>query len=74
MVAPVGKSGAGMYSIKSSMDRLSSASKALQASITSLRLCGGILVAMPTAMPEEPLTSKVGILAGSTKGSCSEPS
>ena len=39
---------------------------AMQASITSPRLCGGMLVAMPTAMPPEPLTSRLGNLAGST--------
>ena len=37
-------------------------------------LCGGMLVAMPTAMPEEPLASRFGKAAGSTTGSCSEPS
>ena len=45
-----------------------------QASITSPRLCGGMFVAMPTAMPEEPLTSRFGYFAGSTDGSVSEPS
>ena len=44
------------------------------ASTTSQRLCGGMLVAMPTAMPEEPLTSRFGNFAGSTVGSTSEPS
>ena len=28
--------------------------------MTSPRLCGGMLVAMPTAMPAEPLTSRFG--------------
>ena len=37
-------------------------------------LCGGMLVAMPTAMPDEPLASRFGNAAGSTTGSCSEPS
>ena len=32
----------------------------MQASITSPRLCGGMLVAMPTAMPPAPLTSRFG--------------
>lgn len=42
-------------------------------STTSRRLCGGMLVAMPTAMPEEPFTSRLGALAGSTVGSsCSD--
>src|SRR2546427_1457373 len=44
------------------------------ASTTSERLWGGILVAMPTAMPEEPLTSRFGTLVGSTVGSCSDRS
>ena len=41
---------------------------ATAASMTSPRLCGGILVAIPTAMPSEPLTSRFGYRAGSTSG------
>ena len=44
------------------------------ASPISPRLWGGMLVAMPTAMPPTPLTSRLGSLAGSTIGSLSEPS
>ena len=33
-----------------------------------------MLVAMPTAMPEEPLTSRFGTLVGRTSGSCSDSS
>jgi hypothetical protein len=44
------------------------------ASTISLKLCGGILVAMPTAMPSDPLTSRFGNRAGSTDGSRSESS
>ena len=44
--------------------------KAMQPSITSPRLCGGMLVAMPTAMPPAPLTSRFGKRAGRTDGSC----
>ena len=40
-----------------------------QALMTSVRLWGGMLVAMPTAMPEEPLTSRFGNFEGSTRGS-----
>ncbi|CAI8250030.1 MAG: Uncharacterised protein [Flavobacteriia bacterium] len=40
----------------------------------SERLCGGILVAMPTAIPAEPLTSRLGNLDGRTVGSLSESS
>ena len=41
---------------------------------TSLRLCGGIFVAIPTAIPEEPFTSKFGIFVGKTSGIFSLPS
>ena len=41
---------------------------------TSRRLCGGMLVAMPTAMPAEPLTSRLGKRAGRMVGSCERPS
>ena len=34
--------------------------------MTSLRLCGGILVAMPTAIPEDPLTNRLGTRVGNT--------
>ena len=47
---------------------------ARQASITSPRLCGGMLVAMPTAMPPAPLTRRLGNRAGRTEGSFFEPS
>ena len=43
-------------------------------STTSERLWGGILVAMPTAMPEEPLIRRFGTLVGSTIGSWSDSS
>jgi hypothetical protein len=41
---------------------------------TSLRLCGGMFVAMPTAMPSEPFTSRFGNCAGRTMGSLCWPS
>ena len=46
----------------------------MQALTVSVRLCGGILVAMPTAMPVWPLTSRFGTLVGSTEGSDSDSS
>ena len=49
-------------------------SKSKQPFKTSVRLCGGTFVAIPTAIPEEPLTSKAGILVGITSGICSVPS
>ena len=42
--------------------------------ITSDKLCGAIFVAIPTAIPEEPLTNKPGRSPGRTEGSCREPS
>ena len=42
---------------------------ASRASHTSRRLCGGMLVAMPTAMPADPLMRRFGILLGRTSGS-----
>ena len=41
---------------------------------TSRRLCGGIRVAIPTAMPSEPLHSRLGKRAGRMAGSMSRPS
>ena len=41
---------------------------------TSRRLCGGMLVAMPTAMPVAPLIIRFGMRAGSTTGSVRVPS
>ena len=37
--------------------------------MASDKLCGAILVAIPTAIPDEPLTIKFGIRAGRTFGS-----
>ena len=65
----VGKSGAGMISISSSIDASGFFSRCWQASTTSFRLCGGMFVAMPTAMPPEPLTSRFGSFDGMTSGS-----
>ncbi len=47
---------------------------ATAASHTSERLCGGMLVAIPTAIPVEPLIKSCGTLAGSTIGSSVLPS
>ena len=74
MIPAVGKSGAGMISISSSTLACGFFSRCWQASITSFRLCGGMLVAMPTAMPDEPLTSRLGNRDGSTVGSSADPS
>ena len=44
------------------------------ASQSSLRLWGGMFVAIPTAMPDAPLTSRLGSRAGRMTGSLSEES
>ncbi len=74
MIPAVGKSGAGTSSISSSPDSCGLASSARQAFAVSVRLCGGMLVAMPTAIPELPFTSRFGRREGSTDGSISLPS
>ena len=71
---PVGKSGPFMCCIRPGVSMSGFSMKAIVAAIVSLRLCGGMFVAMPTAMPLEPLTSRFGKRAGRTCGSCSEPS
>ena len=58
---PVGKSGPGTYSMSCGTVSSGLAINAQQASISSPRLCGGMLVAMPTAMPPAPLASRFGI-------------
>ena len=72
MMPPVGKSGPGMRRTSSlsfcsgvSFGASGGASSVCSMSHTvpsmiSPRLCGGMLVAMPTAMPVEPFTSRFG--------------
>ncbi len=74
MKPAVGKSGPGMIFISWSTSTSGSSIRRTSPSITSPRLCGGMLVAMPTAMPEAPLISRLGTRAGSTCGSSSESS
>ena len=69
MMPPVGKSGPGSAFMSSSVVTSGLSNIMHVASMVSPRLCGGMLVAMPTAMPDEPLTSKLGKRAGSTDGS-----
>ena len=69
MMPPVGKSGALMWRIRPSTSMLGSSIVATTASMTSPTLCGGMFVAMPTAMPDEPLMRRFGTRAGSTTGS-----
>jgi DNA gyrase subunit A len=70
----VGKSGAGISSISSSTVASGLCSRCRQPSTISFRLCGGILVAIPTAIPDEPLINRFGMRAGRTEGSLSLPS
>jgi hypothetical protein len=69
MMPPVGKSGPFMWVISFSTSTAASSIIATTASIDSRRLCGGMFVAMPTAMPDDPLTSRFGKRDGSTDGS-----
>ena len=72
MCAPVGKSGPLTSFIKSSTVALGSFVRVITASQISATLCGGMLVAIPTAMPDAPLTNRFGNSAGSTAGSLSD--
>ena len=71
---PVGKSGPGIYFINCLTVAFGFSIKNLVAAITSPKLWGAIFVAIPTAIPEPPLTSRLGYAAGSTNGSDSCPS
>ena len=66
---PVGKSGPFTKCIRSSTVASGWSIRCTVASMISPRLCGGMFVAMPTAMPWLPLTSRLGNRAGSTVGS-----
>ena len=74
MMPPVGKSGPGTISSSSWREMSGSSIRRISPSQTSLRLCGGMSVAMPTAMPSEPLTSRFGNRLGRTSGSRYLPS
>ena len=68
-MAPVGKSGPLMWPISSSVVASGLSISSMAASIVSRRLCGGMFVAMPTAMPADPLQSRLGKRLGRTVGS-----
>ena len=74
MLAPVGKSGPLTNCIRSSGVASGWSIRWIVASMTSPRLCGGMFVAMPTAMPWLPLTRRLGNRAGSTTGCSLVPS
>ncbi len=72
---PVGKSGPLMYLQSCAFVMSMSASIIFTSAVqTSLRLCGGMFVAMPTAIPVAPLISRLGMRAGRTTGSSRVPS
>ncbi len=71
---PVGKSGPGMKSTSFSTVAFGCLIRWSSAVHSSSALCGGILVAMPTAMPDEPFARRFGKLAGRTTGSWLVPS
>ena len=71
---PVGKSGPGMWRIRSSTLQSGSMASCRTPAATSRRLWGGTFVLMPTAMPLEPFTSRLGNFAGSASGSARWPS
>ncbi len=78
MVAPVGKSGPWIRSMSasssSSFDASGFSRNHCAPAATSRRLCGGMFVAMPTAMPADPLTSRLGKRLGRIDGSWVRPS
>ena len=69
IVPPVGKSGAFTNSIKPSISIELFLMYSKVPLITSVKLCGGIFVAIPTAIPEAPFTRSAGIFVGRTVGS-----
>jgi topoisomerase-4 subunit A len=70
---PVGKSGPWTKSIRSRSSAPGLSIRCDAASINSPTWCGGIEVAIPTAIPDDPLASKLGNSPGNTSGSSSSP-
>ncbi len=66
---PVGKSGPCTCFSTSASPAFGFLTSSIAAFTTSVRLCGGMLVAMPTAMPLDPFTIRLGMRVGSTVGS-----
>ena len=72
IIPPVGKSGPITISDNCWIVELGLSTNNIQACSNSIILCGGILVAIPTAIPEAPFAKRCGKLAGSTVGSLLE--
>ena len=74
-VPPVGKSGPGIISSSVSVRAFGRTDQVQQCfADLALHYVAEMLVAMPTAMPEEPLASRLGNAAGRTSGSSFVPS
>ncbi len=71
---PVGKSGPLINFNNSLTEHPGLLFKCMRASQTSFTLCGGIEVAIPTAIPEDPLAKIFGNCEGKISGSSSSPS
>ena len=71
IIPPVGKSGPGTCFISCEIVMSLLLMKATVALIISPKLWGGILVAIPTAIPPAPFTNIFGYCDGSTSGSFS---
>ena len=69
---PVGKSGPLTICIRSSTVAFGLLMYSIVASATSVRLCGGMFVAIPTAIPVAPFNNKFGNFAGRVVGSFNE--
>ena len=74
MMPPPAKSGAGASLRMSASVAAGLSSRSVQAAMISPRLCAGMSVVMPTAMPVLPLSKTLGTRAGSNAGSCKLPS
>src|SRR3989344_9262336 len=74
IIAPVGKAGPLMIWINSFIAISGLFIVVIIPSHTSIILCGGTLVAMPTAIPELPLIKRLGIFEGKIDGSFNESS
>ena len=74
MIPLVGKSGPLTCLARPSTSVAGSSIMATTASIVSARLCGGMFVAIPTAIPDEPFTSRFGKRDGRTDGSLRDSS
>ena len=69
MMPPVGKSGPCTISRSSSSGTFGSSITRTMPSTSSPRFCGGMFVAMPTAMPDAPFMRRFGSFPGRTSGS-----